>query len=115
VSVLGITLLVGGCGLGTEVLCTTEVVPSLRIEVVDSITGDPITDSVVWVRDGAYQDTLPSFEGTAWGPDERPGTYEVHVEKADYAQWIRSQVRVTQGECHVETRELVARLQPAAN
>lgn len=103
-------LLLGGCGIVGPV-CTTEVVPAVRVAVVDSVSEEAVLDPLVWVRDGAFQDTLEVFDGTAYGAYERAGTYEVHVEHDSYAPWLRTGVTVTEGECHVITRELTARLQ----
>jgi hypothetical protein len=43
---------------------------------------------------------------------EQSGTYEVTVEAQGYSLWQRTGVRVRDGECHVQTAELTARLQP---
>ena len=61
-----------------------------------------------------FVDTLISTEGGAWGPSERAGTYELHVEHEGYAPWVRSGIRVTEDECQFRTRSLVVRLQPSA-
>jgi ribosomal protein S16 len=113
---LFIAALSAACGKGSDsnpVVCSGEARPSLQIEVVDSTTGSPISDPLVWVRDGEFVDTLLAYQGVHRGPFERPGTYHVHVEKDQYLSWVKSGVNVPQGRCHVETQELTARLQPA--
>lgn len=103
-------LLLSGCGI-TDVICTDEAVPALAVAVVDSVSGETVVDPLVWVRDGSSQDTLTVFDGIASGLHERAGTYEVHAEHEGYAPWVRTGVTVTEGQCHVITRELTARLQ----
>lgn len=103
-------LLFGGCGI-TDPVCTGEVVPAVQVAVVDSVSGEAVLEPLVWVRDGSFQDTLEVHGGTATGAWERAGAYEVHVEHDSYAPWVRTDVTVTEGECHVITRELTARLQ----
>lgn len=95
------------------VACTLEARPSLRVEVVDSASGTRIPGPTVRVRDGTFTDTLAVHDGVAAGPFERPGTYDVRVEENGFAPWVRRGVNVTEGRCHVETRELTARLQPS--
>lgn len=103
-------LMLSGCGI-TDVICTDEAVPAVQVAVVDSVSGGAVLDPLVWVRDGAFQDTLDVFDGMAMGVHERAGTYEVHVDHESYAPWVRSGVTVTENDCHVITRELTARLQ----
>lgn len=114
-TLFGIALVVGcgACGLtDVDVACTAEAVPSLRIEVVDSVSATLVADPTVWVRDEAYQVTLPVFDGVALGPYERAGTYEIHVEHVNYWPWVSQDVKVTKGRCHVDTQSLTARLRP---
>ena len=73
------------------------------------------------VREGAYKDSVAFPDAR---PDlndlnlnaagERVGTYEVAVSKPGYATWIKSSVRVTKNECHVNTVQLTALLQPTS-
>ena len=82
------------------------------VNAVDSVTSDPIADPTIRIRDGAYEYTFEP--GRNWGPDvERPGTYEVRVEHPGYAPWVRTGVEVTEGRCHVNTRDVLAKLQPS--
>jgi hypothetical protein len=102
----------GGCGL-TDVVCTDEAIASLNVTVVDSASADPLMGAVVWVEDGVYQDTLEGGNGTWYGPWERAGTYDVHVQHSGFRSWSTSDVTVEQGRCHVRPRSLTARLQAA--
>ena len=110
----GALALIAACELPWAIECTTDARPALRVEVVDSLTGALLAEPLVWVRDGSFQDTLEVSFGRASGPHERPGTYEVHVEHDGYEPWVRASVRVSEDECHVQTRSLTARLQPRA-
>lgn len=95
------------------IACTLEARPALDVSVVDSVTAAPVADPLVWVQDGSFVDTLHVF-GTnrADGPYERKGDYAVHVESSGYADWLQEGVEVTADECHVQTRQLVARMRP---
>jgi hypothetical protein len=103
----------GGCG------CTDESLPGLRITLLDSITDDPIAaeDITVIATDGAYGDTARfstanpnpfSRIGLAY---ERAGQYRVEASAKGYLPWVRENVRVTDGVCHVRTVDVVARMQ----
>lgn len=95
-------------------VCTLEARPSFAVTVEDSVSGaDLAPEATVWVREGAFVDTLlPAPGGVYSGAHERPGTYEVVAEHPDYLDWHRTGVRVREGECHVITREITARLAP---
>lgn len=115
VGALGIMVsmvLLNACSDPIPVACTDEALPSIRVQVVDSVSGSVIPEPLVWVRDGEFVDTLIVHEGVATGPFERPGTYDVYVEENQFEPWVMRGVQVTEGRCHVETRELTARLQP---
>lgn len=107
-------------------ICTLSFDPALEVEVRDSMTNELLTPrAVVIVTDGVYSDTLtagvliPDAAGrelipkTVAGAHERAGTYQIHVSVPGYRTWIRSRVKVNDGECHVQTRLIVARLQRA--
>lgn len=117
-----------GCGIIDPIVCTTEARPAIRIEVLDSISGEPVRGpvrivahdgSVAWEFDSQDVFLPPTADPdtVVFGPfhlaHERPGTYEVTVETESYRLWQRTGVRVHDGECHVETADLTARLQPA--
>lgn len=101
--------------------CTASVEPGLIITVQDSIDGSPQADGAAGVAvDGAFVDSLrPGSYDMNFvllgfrAADERPGRYTVRVEKPGYLVWEQAGVRVTGGECHVNTVELTARLQAA--
>jgi hypothetical protein len=96
----------------------------LLIRVLDGATGQPAAcGATVWIRDGSYVDTLrnsdcdwPDSLQTGWvhGADERPGIYEIFVEKEGFRTWHHPGVVVLRMkcDCHVRTRKIDARLQP---
>ncbi len=101
--------------------CTAEFRFGIVVRVVDSVSSaDAAAGATVVIRDGAYVDSLPappdqSFPGASFaGAGERAGTYTVTVTKAGYRPWARNGVVVTRNECHVNTVQLEARLQPAS-
>jgi hypothetical protein len=65
-----------------------------------------VDDALVVARDGEYADSVrtgpfpPAPTRLALG---RAGTYTVHVEHPGYAPALRSGIRVTRGDCHVNT------------
>ena len=94
----------------------------IGITVVDSVTSRaPLSEVFFRVVDGAFVDTLRYTNDDPDLPDlwfssagERPGTYRVEVNGADYLPWVRERVRVKMdgAGCHVEPVRLTARLQP---
>jgi hypothetical protein len=121
--VLWIVLLSAGMA-GCEVLglgksCYSELVYGVGVSIVDASTGLPITHGTgkVVVSEGAYADSVVFTEdercsNTAALAGERPGVYTVEVVLDGYRRFIESDVRVRDGECHVSTAHVVARMQP---
>lgn len=120
-----------GCDVGGGYACTAESVPGLSVRVLDAATGAPLACSAVLVaRDRGFTDSVsvatwlgrPPSDTTGtcalWpaadvlsAAHERPGVYEVRVERAGYRPWTRTGVRVTADRCHVRTVHLDARLE----
>lgn len=98
-------------------VCEYWVLPAVKVEITDVITGNTLTDRAVGqVREGAYSDSLQSCGSSptdsasrcaAW---ERPGTYEVEVRHPGYEAWAARGVVATKGACHVNTVALKAKL-----
>lgn len=104
-----------GCDMLLPPNCTGSAISSLSITVLDSISGENLApEAVVVLRYGTTVDTVRTRleNGAYFGPIERPGTYEITVTHPDYITWHRTGVEVEQGECHVITEELTARLMP---
>ena len=89
------------------------IFPSVLVSVQDSVTGvdlAPASSGAFVV--GTYADSLrhggPGAELAAYGPS---GRYTLVVQHAGYAIWGTDQVRVTGGDCSVETQRITAKLQ----
>jgi hypothetical protein len=104
--------------------CLPNMEYGISLTVTDATTGaNAACGATAWLTDRAYADTMQAWgcsfpeslhAGAFVGARERPGTYEVHVEKPGYQPWQRSDVVVVRRECscHVSTVGLEARLQP---
>ncbi|HET7274543.1 MAG TPA: hypothetical protein VFI91_05160 [Longimicrobiaceae bacterium] len=116
-------LIAGACNNPpTSYVCTADVRPGIMVRVEDAVTGAPIAEGATGIaREGDYTEelqitgweNLPSGEQVATtlsGLNERPGTYDVTIDKAGYVPWQAENVRITEGLCHVETVELTAEL-----
>lgn len=67
-------------------------------------------------RDGSFVDTLEVYElseGTLdfYGAYERAGRYDITISKPGYQTWQRTNIRVSEDECHVRTVRLDALLE----
>ena len=101
--------------------CDTSIVPSIVVEVVDSVTGEAAASGALGLAtDGGYTDTLQAYGVDEIGRPlslasrgERVGTYSVRVTQTGYAVWERGNVRIRSEGCHTSQAELTARLQPA--
>jgi len=107
----------GSCNFGQ--VCTANIAPGILVTIVDSATGSPIFDTVrVVATHGSYADTAivppPAMSGPviAWLAEERPGFYRVEARAPGYRPWTSPLLHVEQGDCHVRTVEVTARLAP---
>jgi hypothetical protein len=116
---LGLLSALAACDVFAPV-CTTEARPAIGVFVHDSTTNSPVPAGSLMVvaTTGSFSDTLranlqPIGQDWAWSlAHERAGRYTVQVFVSGYHPWMMSNVRVDNGECHVETRTLTARMQP---
>ena len=102
--------------------CTEMLVAGLAVEVRDAVTGEPAAaGATAMIRDGSYEEMLlvggvpfppPPDAVIMSGAWERPGTYDIKVEKPGYTTWSRSGVEVTHDDCHVLTVRVLADLEP---
>ena len=102
-------------------VCTANVVPGITVVIVDSVSGKPrAAEAVAVARERAFVDTLDPavMQGNVLisrqGAHERRGIYEVVVRAPGYLDWVRTRVIVSSNDCHVNTVQLEARLQPSA-
>ena len=93
--------------------CTLSIEPGIRVEVRDSTSNAPAANGAsVVATDGAFTDSIAvSGEMIVGVVHERAGHYTVRVHKQGYRTWSRSGVDVEDGQCHVRTVDLLARLQ----
>lgn len=117
---------VAGCSRSHEdsaepapgILCTANLrfVPGIVVEVRDMLTNDPIASNAVGtLQDGAYDETMQPYKApqdsallSLQGAIERPGTYDVLVQKSGYRDWSMHHVTVLSGPCDVLTVYLEA-------
>ena len=111
-----------GAAEPTGGICTQEIRPAVDVRVVDSVSGAPLSGSTSLIlQDGTFRDSMTTpasattnyLRGTSIS-HERAGTYVVRVRRSGYATWERAnvQVQVTADNCHVQTVQFEARLQP---
>jgi hypothetical protein len=94
------------------VACETIALPGIQVTVRDSVTGAAISDARVIARLGTAADTARfPLDGVYPLAYEKAGTFEVLVQHAAYRTWVRTNVRVTEDECHVKTVPVTALLQ----
>src|SRR5687767_15677047 len=114
---LPILIVLAGC---EPLTCTLVVERNVVVEVFDASTGVPAAAGARgWIRDGSHQDTLEAYGQLAdltpvslAAGYERPGVYQVHIEKQGYVPWDTAGVVVKPGTCHVHTAKITARLRP---
>lgn len=117
-------VLLEGCDLVSDTICTLEARPAVELRATDKVTGlQPETDSLLFVvRDGVYADTLihiveghsyvfPGDTLVAQLALERKGTYHAMITGPGYQEWRREGIRVKANECHVETEVVIAPLE----
>lgn len=99
--------------------CDTSIVPAVIVQVEDSLTGRPAAEGATGqVTEGSFSDPLRPHGSNGQvlvslaGADERPGRYTVSVQRTGYLNWSKSSVLVREGECHVRTVTVIARLVP---
>ncbi len=97
--------------------CTDEARFTLSVEVHDARTGEPAAIGARGlIREGTYTDTLTAVSASALmalNTVERPGTYGVTVTRPGYRTWTAEGVKVTADACHVRSRTIQAKLEPA--
>lgn len=100
-----------------DILCTTEAVAGIAVDVRDSVSDSPAGRGArIVARDGAYADTVQftSLDGPYGLAYERAGSYTVTVQQQGYRVWSQSGIEVLRDVCHVRPVRLKARLQASA-
>jgi hypothetical protein len=101
--------------------CDTSFVPSLIVEVRDSVTGAAAAAGATGrAIEGSFVAVLEAHDVDPDGvplslimPSERPGTYTVQVTKPGYSLWERRKVQIDDLGCNAEQAQLKAKLQAA--
>jgi hypothetical protein len=99
----------------SSLFCTSDLRAGVVVEFRDAWTNAPLARSAAGVvREGAFVDSLqPAWsDAVRWAAFERAGTYEVEVQRAGYATFHQSGVRVERDECHVHTVHVMAAMVP---
>lgn len=97
------------CSSPSGPVCTAHLAPGIVVTVENGITGDTVTGALAVAKDGSFVDSTRSdVAGVAGLAHERPGTYEVTVQKDGFSTWTKSSVQVEDRECHVKTVRLNA-------
>lgn len=96
-------LAITACDYLTSPSCGTVGRYAIHVDVRDAATGDPALDGALLViRDREYVDSARGQAGdrVLAAGFERPGTYQVQVQKAGYMDWMTSDVKVRRsGKC----------------
>lgn len=96
------------------VACTLEARPAITVTVMID-NGETPDDGIyeATVTDGDFSETQPVVDGKASLAHERAGTYRVEVTTTQgQPVWHQDDVSVARGECHVDTVELTALVEP---
>ncbi len=121
---VALALAASGCNVrftagGEQIICTSEYVPAIKVEVFDAETGYPAAcGAVVTLRDGNFEERISNREGPDCderfvfsGAGERPGVYDIQVVKDGYLAWYKYDVVVSENLCHVNTITVQAYLE----
>lgn len=102
--------------------CTGDIRPAIEVEIRDAESGAPLAaEARGVVRDGTFVDSLRPARSLSSDPasllsrqaaGERPGVYNVEVQRTGYRTWTAGGVPVGRDACHVRTRTLRADLEP---
>ena len=103
-------------------MCTLEARSAVGVRVQDAVTDAFIASGATLVlQDGAFVDSVSfpadepeinHFALVTPNTFERAGVYTATVRRAGYADWVREDIVVTEGRCHVNSVGLTARLTP---
>ena len=104
--------LVGCTSPWNFVACTADARAGVTLEVRGP-GGNGLAGVVITLKDGPYTETIKPLDSHfASGASERPGTYEITVEKAGYKTFQKSGVVVEKDQCHVITVNVPVQLEP---
>jgi hypothetical protein len=92
---------------------------ALYLRVRDARSGANIVPgATAVVQEGSYTDSVTiapaSMDETMSLALERPGTYLLRVRRPGYLERTETGIRIGQGECHVEAKQLTISLTPVS-
>lgn len=97
-----------GCDI-VGVDCTTQAVAGVSVWAHDAVDGEPVTEGLTGhLLQGDYAELMVVGSNQLYGAFERPGTYAVVVTAPGYQDWVRTDVTVEDGGCHVVPVEIRA-------
>lgn len=107
---LVLILSVAACELIVKV-CEDILVPGLRVELTDAISGEPVIVASIFATatTSGYADTVTRVGGgnRFFLVEDRPGTYTVNIDVPGYAYWQRVNIEVEmEDRCHVKSQAL---------
>jgi hypothetical protein len=117
--IIPLLALLGACGdVDGSHACPAYIAPALDVRVVDAETDAVLNAGATgWWVTGSYAGTLelqpdfPEYDFTVYGPS---GRYSLVVQHAGYLTWGRDDIRVTSGQCTVNTTQVLVELTPDA-
>jgi hypothetical protein len=99
------------------VACTLEARAGILVSPRDSITGELLMQSTrAFARQGSFADSIRVPDDWKGKVDfipltrERPGVYEVGIDRPGYRSWRATGIRVAKDACHVIPVRLTAKL-----
>ena len=111
--IAGTVVVLGLASCGSEPGgCTLNIVPAVTVRALAAGTGENVTDGARGtVSEGTYMDSLrPADFDIAdqrvlmlSAADERPGTYDLFLEREGYQAVSLGGIEARDGECHVYT------------
>ena len=106
-----LSVVLSGCGLVDPVSCTDNFVYGIVITAVDAETGTAVSEGLqgVTIRSSTSSD-MEVFDNTLLGAGEQAGNFAVVVTAPGYELWTKTDIQVTEDECHVRPIRLTAEL-----
>jgi hypothetical protein len=112
-------LVLAACDQSLSFVCPDSQQPAVLLQVIDAATELSVADQATgWWRVGNVTDSLrhtqrpsggQSIEGTtqlaAFGP---AGVYQIRVQRPGHAEWVRTDLVVSESECGPATVRLTA-------
>jgi uncharacterized integral membrane protein len=115
-SLAAVSVLLFATGCANDITCPAWSFPAVLVHLESAIDGAALTGALGEVRQGTYRDSLQDLlDGSYMAAENRPGTYSVQLELADYLPWDTAGVFVEEvgGSCRtVNTEILEVKLEP---